>query len=42
LSTNLGKDEPFGRGVGGEEDLLLRGTGHRAAATGHHLLEPQS
>jgi hypothetical protein len=24
------------------EDLLLRGTGHRAAATGHHLLEPQS
>ena len=33
---------PFGRGVGGEEDLLLRGTGHRVAATGHHLLEPQS
>jgi hypothetical protein len=33
---------PFGRGAGGEEDLLLRGTRHRTAATGHHLLEPQS
>jgi hypothetical protein len=32
---------PSGRGVGGEEYLLLRGTGHRLAATGRHPLDPQ-
>jgi hypothetical protein len=31
---------PAGEGAGGEEYLILRGTGHRLAATGRHLFEP--